>query len=72
MIELLRTNDVVLITAIEAMLAEAGVAAIVFDAHTSVIEGSIGAIPRRVMVIDEDAATARRALREAGIAYGRP
>ncbi len=72
MIELLRTNDVVLITAIEAMLAEAGVAAIVFDAHTSVIEGSIGAIPRRVMVIDEDAATARRVLREAGIAYGRP
>ncbi len=72
MIELLRTNDMVLITAIEAILAEAGVAAIVLDAHTSVIEGSIGAIPRRVMVIDEDAATARRVLRDAGIAHGRP
>ena len=72
MIELLRTNDMVLITTIEAMLAGAGVAAIVLDAHTSVIEGSIGAIPRRVMVIDEDAATARRVLRDAGISHGRP
>ena len=67
MVELLRTNDLVLITAIEAALADAGVAAIVLDTHTSVIEGSIGAIPRRVMVVDDDAVDARRVLRAAGI-----
>ena len=49
-----------------ALLAAEGIEAIVLDAHTSAIEGSIGAIPRRAMVRDEDAARARRILAEAG------
>lgn len=61
--EVLRTNDLVLLSYATHVLAEAGVEAHVFDAHMSALEGSIGALPRRLMVHDEDAA---RALRELG------
>ncbi len=69
MIELLRTNDLVQLSWLTALLKDAGIEAVVLDAHTSVIEGSINAIPRRLMVIDEDAARARRVLDETGIAH---
>ncbi|MBP2228023.1 type III secretory pathway lipoprotein EscJ [Azospirillum agricola] len=49
-----------------ALLADAGIAAVVLDTHTSVLEGSIGAIPRRLMVAEEDLVQALRVLREAG------
>jgi len=49
-----------------ALLADAGITAVVLDAHTSAVEGSIGAIPRRLAVAAEDEAQARRVLREAG------
>ncbi len=67
MIELLRTNDAVLISYIQALLADAGVEAVVLDQHTSNLEGSIGALPRRIMVLEEDEAAARGTLTEAGI-----
>lgn len=70
MVELLRTNDPVLLSYLPVLLGEAGVETFVLDAHTSIMEGSIGAIPRRVMVIDEDLAKARRVLDEAGISHG--
>ena len=69
MVELLRTNDLVQLSWLTALLKDAGIEAVVLDAHTSVIEGSINAISRRLMVIDEDVARARRVLDEAGIAY---
>ena len=52
--ELLRTNDPVLISWLRALLADAGIDAHVFDNHTSVLEGSAGAIPRRIMVAEGD------------------
>ncbi|HEY0834536.1 MAG TPA: DUF2007 domain-containing protein [Azospirillum sp.] len=64
--ELLRTTDVVRLSWVTAVLADAGIDAVVFDTHTSILEGSIGAIPRRVMVADADEAEARRVLRDAG------
>ena len=64
--ELLRTNDVVKISWLQALLADAGIKTIVLDVHTSVIEGSIGAIPRRIAVIDRDYTRACRVLRDAG------
>lgn len=67
MVELLRTNDPVLLSYIRALLADAAVDAIILDEHTSVIEGSIGAIPRRLMVPTADAVRARALLTEAGI-----
>lgn len=63
---LLATNDPVRLSFITALLREAGIEPVVLDAWTSSIEGSIGAIPRRVVVADDDAARARRLLRDAG------
>lgn len=54
MIELLRTNDLVLISWITSVLGEEGIEIIVFDNHTSILEGSAFAIPRRVMVHEND------------------
>ena len=61
--EVLRTNDLVLLSYATHVLAEAGIEAVVFDAHMSAVEGSIGAFPRRLMVQDDDL---RKALRELG------
>jgi hypothetical protein len=58
--ELLRTNDVVLISWTEALLRGEGIETFVLDANMSVLEGSAGAIPRRLMVVDEDFPAARR------------
>jgi hypothetical protein len=68
MIELLRTNDIVLISAIEALLRDAGVFLLVVDQNMSVLEGSIGIFPRRILVADEEFDAARRLLEEAGFA----
>jgi len=64
--ELLRTNDAVEISWITALLADGGIGAVVLDMHMSIVEGSIGALPRRIMVADEDLAAARRLLANAG------
>jgi hypothetical protein len=63
--ELLRTNDPVTLSWIEALLREAGIGCVVLDAHTSILEGSIGAIPRRLMVPEADWQRARDLLAEA-------
>jgi tRNA1(Val) A37 N6-methylase TrmN6 len=64
--ELLRTTDPVRLSWLTALLAEQGVHAVVFDTHTSILEGSIGAIPRRILVGDDDYEAARRLLVAAG------
>jgi hypothetical protein len=66
MIELLRTNDVVLISAIEALLKEARIYFFVADQNMSALEGSLGFLPRRIWVAEDEADRARRLLREAG------
>ena len=48
--EIVRTNDLVLITAIEALLKGAGIGHTVLDQNMSVLEGSLGMLPRRVLV----------------------
>ena len=60
------SNDLVRLSFLTALLADAGVPAFMLDAHTSAMEGSIGAIPRRLAVREEDEARARRVLIEAG------
>jgi hypothetical protein len=67
LIELLRTNDLVLISRVEAILAEIGLAVFVADRHMSVLEGSLSFLPRRVLVAADAAARARMALAEAGL-----
>jgi hypothetical protein len=66
MSEILRSNDLVLISAIEALLKSAGISVFVADYFASSMEGSIGAIPRRMLVPEEDSTRARRLLNEAG------
>jgi hypothetical protein len=65
--ELLRSNDAVLINFAETLLREAGIDSLVADQHMSVIEGSIGAFPRRLLVQSGDATSARQVLTEAGL-----
>jgi len=60
------SNDPVRLSFLTALLADAGITAVVLDAHMSAVEGSIGAIPRRLMVVDEDEVRAREVLGEAG------
>ena len=60
--ELIRTNDPVLLSWIQATLADEGIEAVIFDQYMSAVEGSIGAFPRRVMVLDRDLERAQRAL----------
>ncbi len=67
MIELFRTNDMVLISAAEALLKELDIIYFIADEHMSVLEGSIGVLPRRVMVDADSKAQAERVLTEAGI-----
>ena len=69
--EVLRTNDPVLLSWLTALLADAGIAAIVLDTHTSIIEGSIGALPRRLVVDETDYEEAKRLVEEAGAAIAR-
>jgi hypothetical protein len=64
--ELVRTNDSVRLSWLQALLASAGIEVVVLDGYTSIMEGSIGAIPRRLMVRDEDESRARAVIRDVG------
>ena len=64
--ELVRTNDAVLISAIEALLKGARIDHMVADQNMSVLEGSIGIFPRRILVDEDEFDAARRLLAEAG------
>lgn len=68
MIELIRTNDQVVISFVEALMRDAGITVLVADQNMSIMDGSIGVLPRRILVGDDDAEEARRILRDAGIA----
>lgn len=61
------SNDLVRLSFLHALLRDAGIESVLLDGHASAVEGSIGAIPRRLMVLEEDETQARRVLREAGL-----
>lgn len=71
MVELMRTNDLVLLGFACALLRDAGLSPIELDGHMSVLDGSISALQRRLMVADGEAERARRVLDEAGLPHGR-
>ena len=60
------SNDLIRLSFLTCLLRDAGVEAVVLDNQVSTLEGSIGAIPRRLVVASEDGAQAMRVLREAG------
>jgi hypothetical protein len=60
------SNDPVRLSFLTALLADAGIGCVLLDQHMSAVEGSIGAIPRRLMVAEADYSRAQRVLTEAG------
>lgn len=64
----MRTNDPVIISFVEALLRDAGITHFVADQNMSIMEGSIGVLPRRVMVDEDQMARARALMVDAGIA----
>ncbi len=67
--EIVRTNDAVLVTAIEALLKSACIPHVVLDQNMSVLEGSLGILPRRILVSEEHRLVARRLLQDAGLGH---
>lgn len=64
--EILRTTDLVRLSWLGALLRDAGIESIVLDGNMSVMEGSVGILPRRLMVADDDVVKARAILAESG------
>lgn len=65
--ELIRANDPVLLSFAASLMKEAGIHHMIADQSMSVLEGSLGLLPRRFLVEDERAEEARQILRDAGI-----
>lgn len=65
--EVLRTTDPLLIARAADLLETEGIRAFALDQHMSVLEGSLGILPRRLMVADRDLFMARAILRDNGI-----
>lgn len=65
--EIMRTNDIVILGVARSVLEEADIPHVVADAHMSVVEGSIGMFPRRLLVVDDAYDVARRLLTEADL-----
>lgn len=60
------SNNLVRLSFLTALLRDAGIEAVLLDGHTSVLEGSAGAIQRRLVVSSDDYPLASRILRDAG------
>ena len=67
--ELVRTNDMELVSAIGALLDGANIHHLVLDQNMSIIDGSLGILPRRILVHDEDIGAARQILADAGLSH---
>ena len=67
--ELVRTNDLVLVSAVGALLDGANIDHLIADQKMSIIEGSLGILPRRILVHDDDVKEARQVLVDAGLSH---
>lgn len=65
--ELIRTNDTVILSFAESLMKDAGIASLVADQSMSVLEGSLGLLPRRFLVEEARAIEARYILIAAGL-----
>ncbi|WP_426236976.1 DUF2007 domain-containing protein [Pararhizobium sp. DWP1-1-3] len=65
--ELIRTNDVVVLSFAESLMKDAGIGCFIADQGMSILEGSLGLLPRRFLVDEDDAEEARQVLIDAGL-----
>lgn len=65
--ELIRTNDAVLLSFAESLMKEAGIIHLIADQGMSILEGSLGLLPRRFLVEEDRAAEARQIFIDAGL-----
>ena len=66
--ELIRTNDAVVLSFVQSLLKDAGIDCLVADQNMSVLDGSLGILPRRILVDADEIERARQILADAGIA----
>ena len=69
MVELLRSNDMVMLSYVRAVLQSEHIRYVGLDEHMNMMEGNIGAIPRRLMVDETDLRRARQLLKDAGLGH---
>lgn len=67
MLEIIRTNDPVLLSFAESLMKDAGIQCLIADQAMSIMEGSLGLLPRRFLVVSDRADQARRILMDAGL-----
>ncbi len=65
----MRTNNAVTLSFVEALMRDAGIGVMIADQNMSIVEGSIGAIPRRILVEADRIEQARRIMRDAGLGH---
>jgi len=65
--EIIRTNDVVVLSLSESLMKDAGIHCLIADQSMSVLEGSLGLLPRRFLVETDRVDEARRILKDAGL-----
>ncbi|WP_108893377.1 putative signal transducing protein [Palleronia abyssalis] len=68
--ELMRSNEPTSLAFAKALLSGEGIEVFELDVHTSVLEGSIGILPRRLMVADRDHFRAVAILRDNDVDRG--
>ncbi len=69
MVELLRSNDVVLLSFVRALLEAQKIEVVELDQHASVMDGSVAMVQRRLMVDADDEQVARQLLKDADLAH---
>ena len=65
--ELIRTNNAVVLSFAESLMKDAGIGCFIADQGMSILEGSLGLLPRRFLVDEDDADEARQVLIDAGL-----
>jgi hypothetical protein len=67
MIELMATNNIVTISYVESLLKDAEIDFLVLDQNMSILEGSLGIIPKRIMVTEASLLSAKQLMQDAGL-----
>ncbi|CAN7221253.1 DUF2007 domain-containing protein [Rhizobium sp. LjRoot98] len=65
--ELIRTNDAVVLSFAQSLMKDAGIGCFIADQGMSILEGSLGLLPRRLLVDEDDEQEARQVLIDAGL-----